>query len=257
VKKHPRRFILNLYNRIDRLKYFAGIKPKENLIILTAADSSHFKSLVQFIKSVKKYESNSTLIIYNLGLTEEEDNFIKNNFKNILFNKFDYSKYPSYLCITENYGQYAWKAVVVFDVLNQYKGKVLWMDAGCVITQPLFRIRDCLKKNGFYCGISKGVVREWTHSGMLNYIGCNSHLLEKRNLSTAAAGFNYDCEKARAIVDEWRKYSLIKECIAPDGSDKSNHRQDESLLTVLFYKHRFPEHFLMRRIGFKIHQDID
>ena len=37
------------------------------------------------------------------------------------------------------------------------------------------------------------------------------------------------------MAKKWAYYSKQRECISPDGSDRSNHRQDQSLLSILFY----------------------
>ena len=34
------------------------------------------------------------------------------------------------------------------------------------------------------------------------------------------------------------KYSLIQECIAPQGSSRENHRQDQSILSILKYQNK-------------------
>ena len=49
-------------------------------------------------------------------------------------------------------------------------------------------------------------------------------------------GFSSRSTKALNLLNEWFKYSMIREVIAPEGSDKSNHRQDQSLLTLLAYR---------------------
>ena len=35
------------------------------------------------------------------------------------------------------------------------------------------------------------------------------------------------------LARPWYECSLIRQCIAPNGSDRSNHRQDQAALTVL------------------------
>lgn len=37
----------------------------------------------------------------------------------------------------------------------------------------------------------------------------------------------------KELVRPWYLCSLTRQCIAPDGSDRSNHRQDQAALTVL------------------------
>ncbi|WP_397447158.1 hypothetical protein [Polaribacter sp. R77954] len=59
-----RAFLLKL-----RLLFF---KPKQQLIIVTGSDSSHFKSLQQLLYSLTVYEKNTKVLIYDLGLLQSE-----------------------------------------------------------------------------------------------------------------------------------------------------------------------------------------
>ena len=58
-----------------------------------------------------------------------------------------------------------------------------------------------------------------------------------RPRNAAIIGINYNVDWVRRLVKEWRDLALVKECICPDGSDRSNHRQDQAVLTILFYKY--------------------
>ncbi len=256
-RKKPRRFTLKIYNLVDKLKFSLKIKPKSDLIIASGADSSHFNSLVQFIRSALYYERRSKLVIYDLGLTEEEADFIKNNFPKVVLRVFDYSKYPSYFNIKVNAGQFAWKPVILYDVLNDFKYSTIWLDAGCVITQPLYRIRNVIEKHGFYSPVSKGTIGEWIHPKTIEYLNVEHDLLDKRNLSGTVVGFNLECSKAVRFIEKWRECALAKECIAPEGSNRDNHRFDQSILTILAYQLGLAEKIPQRKLGVKIHQDID
>jgi len=67
-QKYPRKPVLAIYNLIDKIKFKLNIKPTGKLVIVSASDSTHFKSLIQFIKSVQYYESGSRTVIYDLGM---------------------------------------------------------------------------------------------------------------------------------------------------------------------------------------------
>lgn len=256
TKKKPRRFILKLYNLADKLKFSLKIKPKGDLTIVSGADSSHFKSLVQFIKSALRYEQYSNLVIYDLGLSKEESDFIKNNFPEVNLRIFDYSKYPSYFNIRTDAGKFAWKPVIISDVLYEFKCSAIWLDAGCLITQPLYHVRDVIKKHGFYSPISGGSIKEWTHPKTVEYLNVEHNLLNKRNLTGGVVAVNFKCSEALELIEKWKEYASIKECTAPEGSSRKNHRH-QSIMAVLAYRFGFPPKIPQRCIGVKIHQDID
>jgi len=257
TKKKPRKFILKIYNLVDKLKFKLKIKPNDDLIIVSGADSSHFRPLSQFIRSALHYEFDSKIVIYDLGLIKEQSDSIKNNVPQVNLKVFDYYKYPSYLNIKVDAGQIAWKPVIISDVLNDFKSSVIWLDAGCLITQPLYQIRNVIKKHGFYSPVSKGTIKEWTHPKTLKYLNVENDLLNKRNLSGGAVAIDFKCSKALSLIKKWKEYALIKECIAPEGSNRKNHRRDQSILTILAYQFGFAQKIPQRRLGFQVHQDVD
>lgn len=81
-----------------------------------------------------------------------------------------------------------------------------------------------------------------------------NHELEKRNRSGGVVGFCYSSKLARQILGKWKNLSLKKNYIAPQGSSRSNHRQDQSILSCLWNSVIQSEE---RLIGISIHNDID
>ena len=72
-------------------------------------------------------------------------------------------------------------------------------------------------------------------------------------------GFNAENKLAVEIVNEWAEKSKNKDLISPKGSSRKNHRQDQSLLTLIAYKHdivkKIPSSHAL--FGIIVHQDPD
>jgi len=257
-KKRPRNIIYKTWNIIDQLKFRMKIIP-QGLVIASGADSTHFKSLVQFIGTVNMYEPHSHLVIFDLGLSRQESSYLKEIYPNIDYRIFDYNRYPSYFNIKVQSGQYAWKPVIIWNVLTEFKDSVVWFDAGCILTQPLFRIRKVLDKYGFYSPVASfsGSIKRWTHPGTVKFLNCDNSLLEERQLAGTVVGFKWNKSAVLELANKWKECALIKECIAPAGSTRDNHRQDQAILAILAYQHGLAQKIPQRFLGFKIHQDID
>ena len=236
-------------------------KSKQHLVIVTGSDSSHFKSLYQLLKSLVTYEGNTKIIIFDLGITTQEREIIKNDFPNFELRKFDYSKYPSYFNIKENAGEYAWKPVIINDVLNEFKTSICWLDGGNKVTKPLILLRKIIEFYGFYSPFSKGIISDWTHPKSLECLGVskNENLLKQRNLNGACVSADYNNLEVRMVIKNWSDCAKNKNCIAPKGSSRENHRQDQAILSTLVYKQLFNigKKMAYRKFGFKTHQDID
>ena len=231
---------------------------KDKMIFVTGADSSHYKSLCRFLTSFFKYEPNTKVIVYDLGLTEAENCNLRNSFPLAEIRIFDYSKYPAYFNIKKYAkGNYAWKPAIIYNVFNEFKCNICWMDAGNIILRPLYLLRKEVKKSGFYSPFSGPNIAKWTHPATLRFLNVSKELLKKRNLSGGCITISYQNPKIRNFITKWHKYTFIKECIAPKGSSLANHRYDQAMLTILAYQLNVFHHMPVEEYyGIKFHQDI-
>ena len=108
-----------LFKKIDVTNY--------NLTIVTAADSSHFKSALQLINSILNYEPQSKIIFYDLGLQEDEKKVLL-DFK-IKYKTFNFDSYPNFYRLEQkDAGAYAWKPAIIYEeMLNESSLLFGWM----------------------------------------------------------------------------------------------------------------------------------
>jgi hypothetical protein len=142
-------------------------------------------------------------------------------------------------------------------------GYLLWCDAGNMI-QPIFNFKllgELLDMYKVYSTTSSGNVRRWTHPKVLEKFGIedNSPILNIQNKNGAIFAFNLKCKESREFIDTFANLSSKKEYIAPPGSDRSNHRQDQALFTILYYCfcQRYGIHYSDMYLGITIHNDCD
>lgn len=205
----------------------------DDLLVVTGADSSHFRSLLQFLGSLRRHEPRVRCVAWDLALTETERSELAARFPDVELRTFDYARHPSWFWIKVDAGCYAWKPVIVAEMARQHDGLLIWMDAGNMITAPLERIRRILRWRGFYSPRSPGRIRDWTHPGTLRRLHVDARFHGRTNLASGLAGFDLRHPRARVLIEAWHSCALDKDAIAPAGSDGNNHRQDQALLTVL------------------------
>ena len=169
---------------------------------------------------------------YDLGLHPYEREELEQKFSRYLLPRFDYAAHPPHVNISKGSGRYAWKPIIVWQTLLETAGPVCWMDAGNVLTGPLHAIRTLLRQRGFFSFTSRGTVNDWTHPAMLSYFGLTADWAAgKRNLSGSCVGFHPRSLAGSAPrSQDGGTAHLVKQCIAPRGSNRSNHRQDQALL---------------------------
>jgi hypothetical protein len=136
------------------------------------------------------------------------------------------------------------------------------MDSGNILVSKLSKIKRFLYMYGFFSNFSQGTINDWTFSKTLAYMGVSKQILNRRNLNGACIGFSYSNQTSMELLKKWVECALIKECIAPKGSNRSNHRQDQAVLSVLAYQLNIVDELqkyidLEKYYGFKIHQDVN
>jgi hypothetical protein len=208
------------------------------MYIITGASDNHYITLMNMIDSFIRYNDRHKLIIYNLGLEESKWNHIKEkyNHHDFIFKVFDYSKYPEWFNINIEAGHYAWKPTIIYNTFLEYTDEiVVWMDAGNLINENLQKLESFLIDNYIYSATSGGTIKEWTHPSTIEYLDCTNTGNENRN--GACLGFNTKIDLVKDFITEFYNCAMDKNCIAPDGSSRKNHRQDQAVFTILFYKY--------------------
>ena len=226
--------------------------------IVTASDTSHFKSAKQLISSIQKYNNNARIVFYDLGLQKIEIEELEK--LDIIYKKFDFDAYPNFFKLTEpDAGAYAWKPHIIFNEMNNFSGNLIWMDAGNVIFKPIYKLLFLLTNIGFYSPLSNGYVRQWTHQSTLDSMNVEKFIYRKRMLNAAIIGINTENKKYKNFITNWKNLAIQKNFILPEGAGKPNHRWDQSLLTVSYYKEIGKIIFLRthKYFGILTHQDVD
>ncbi|KAG0256209.1 hypothetical protein BG011_004703 [Mortierella polycephala] len=244
---------------------------KKNFTIVTAASSNHFCALESFLYSMsevleglERTEIRPKLIVYNLGgMTDEQLThlqYLKDNQFIDEYKDFDYAAYPSFWDINIARGEYGWKAGIIKEVADKYRGLVLWLDSGNMLALDFLRyLPGYLDKFGFWSPQSSGSFKQYTHEGLPQYYQDTIEAYaQETNCNGAAIAFDASNDKIyNGLLAEWYKCSSTKDCIAPQGSSRTNHRQDQAALTYLVKRmhfihqcQHFPEHY-----GVTVHQD--
>lgn len=237
-----------------------------SLYIVSGCNQDFFVFWILFYKSVQTYLPNAIVHFYDLGISEEQRNLMKSlviRFPNTLhFHTFDFSLYPEWVNIKNSVGQWAWKPQCIKDVMDNYVSDmnnsiIIWCDSCNLINCNLSDLIFFVKKNGIYSNITSGTMEKWTRPETLDYLNSREFsLFCMRNAALPA--FHLKFSWVREFINDYSKYCLVKECIFPEGSSRKNHRQDQSVLSCLYYlywkKYGFEMHNSYIGMGIDIHR---
>ena len=232
-------FMYLIYNLFIYKKPF-----DDNIIFVTAAEKNYFNQLESLLKSYNQYLTNK-LIVYDIGLDGNQLQYLKENFEKLEIIKFQFNQYPKFIgeYFDDKLGNYAWKPIIVDQVMQQHKSKVVWLDSGNLVTKKIIFLKIALTASGLVVPTSSNTIKDWTHPRTIQYIGINKKYLNSNNYASGLIGFDYNSKKAKNISELWCKFSQIQECISPKDSSRANHRQDQAVLTLLLYKYFFTNNF--------------
>jgi hypothetical protein len=220
------------------------------LIVVTAASSNHAGALCQMLESLRRLDAR--VECYDIGLTADEARALP-RWDGMVYHRFDYGAYPAFMNAAVHAGEYAWKPVIVAEVVEWARAgerprDVLWADAGCYF-HALQPIADKVAQSGgLWVRASAGTMREWTHPGMFAHLGADPAAFGDRpNADATLVGFATGSAPPSArealyrdVVLPWKVCAMARDCIAPAGSSRSNHRQDQAVLSYLVHRAGHP-----------------
>jgi hypothetical protein len=233
------------------------------MYIVTGSSDNHFRSLLQFLQSIPTAQLPLTYV-WDLGLTQENLHSLQSSFPSVSLRRFPFAEYSTYFNIDVAAGQYAWKPVAIWRTaleLTQdgHGGCLLWCDAGNRIVGDLGSIAYVIASQGIYSPISSGTVKQWTHSGCLNFLDVKDGdtMLGMPPRNGAIVGFDLDKAEVWNLLETWATLAQQEECIAPVGSSRTNHRQDQAVFTILYYRYTGMHSLRDTYVSMATHQDCD
>lgn len=217
-------------------------------IILTATNNAFINTTIDFINC---YELNfNNLIIYNLDLNQENLQKIlelqkKNNFQ---LKNFDFNLYPEHVNFHKFVGlncSYAFKPIIIYNeaINDNNKNKIIiWMDSANRFNKnQIENIYNIVKLQGIYTPISayENTIEtiELNNHRIVNLFGLTKeeHMYKLKSISAGLFGINYNSNAGQYILNQWYKDSLDKNKICPEGTNRNNNRQDQTILSLIIY----------------------
>lgn len=253
---------------MDRL-----LAPEASYTLVTATTEHQFcnvKSLVyQFkelvneaskeakIKAVelgepKKKISRPRLIIYDIGLNQDQQKFFsalkKNHFIDDVV-QFDFNTKPAFWNPQKSRGQYAWRPGVIHNATEKGHGHiVVWVSPEISLTRGFMdSIPGLAEQNGGFVGaMAKGYLKVsekgqdgTTHAGLFSYYKDSDPSAYKDVPMCSSLAMAFAPGRGFQLLKDWVKCAMNSRCIAPRGSNRRNHGFDLSALTYLAHKGNF------------------
>lgn len=202
-------------------------------ILITAADSRYFLSILSLIQSLDDTgNSNYDLVIFDLGLKKWERELLE---KIIPSNYFcvDLPTDPSLFPGWDEAGRkdsYAWKARIISEVIGE-DTCFLWIDSGVLISAKLSPIFKKIRQKGYFVVRNYDHQnRDWTSEECSTIMKVTTSELNSPQVMANFFGISIDSNDGMRLFESWARW--CREELAVKGS-RINHRHDQTLLSIL------------------------
>jgi hypothetical protein len=158
--------------------------------IVTAADSTYFTRLCGMIGSVIKWHPDSSIIVYDIGLTDHQrvclweipqvQLFIPEDVNGVMKIPIKKHEIGHHRSVP---GIYTWKPVAVYEQLK-LSDLIIWMDAGCLCTGDLTPVMEHTERNG-HLFVGTTTVGWQTPKTVSDYLNLSPEILAKQSLNSS------------------------------------------------------------------------
>jgi hypothetical protein len=212
---------------------------KNDAVIVSGADYGYFSKMKHMAASLQYWAPEKKLVVYNLGLKPEQVKEAR-SWSNVIDVKWPDgipAWYPNHVHVGK---KYAWKAIAINETVYEYKS-IFWWDGGSVFAGPLWPIDEILHRQGIFLVHGQDEdMKAYSHKDTYKWFGYDKDQfrngIPSPHCGGGTQGHVYPSRFYDTIVKPWAECAMDVSCIAPPGSKLSNHRYDQTAVSILSYQ---------------------
>lgn len=220
------------------------------VVVTYVKTAEHGKHAVAFLRNVQHFLPNTTVLIYNLGLDQNDIQTILNYCENsrCMVLPFDLESFPSH--VNEDVS-HAYRPLIIQDALNRVGG-VLFLECNIRLTKsPKSFLKVPIndqKGHGIIAWATRHATSSLTHPNMFGYFQTTTENFLFQSMVEANKLLIYNtADIHNNIMLPWVQCALTEDCIFPIGAQSSGchfnkkpqyrysgcHRYDASALNIV------------------------
>ncbi len=219
-------------------------------LYLTGSSSNHFKVNLFMLLQLLYVDLSASIVFFNFGLELDEVKLIFKLFNTIhqlrgdkysgifYYREINWNENPSFLKEQSKFSIITLKGIAPVNVAEECQCTVFWLDAGDQVGDQFPSLYDDVVKYGVKSCQSQGPMTKYIHKGMFDYFKDKLPVIykNKQMCSSGFMGIDYNNENGFNKVGLMLRECCYRErCVLPKGSDLSNHRQEQSALSILVH----------------------
>lgn len=232
---------------------------RSDVLVMTGASDNHGLGSFNCMYSVILADPYASILYIDYGLSPRLLSILSSHFKTLHqiqlsvnsdgflgYRKYQWKSFPDWMHLSgnEQRGGYSWKMVAVHDAFFEWKGMLVWFDGGNVVVDGLSRELTAARRYGVYSPFSADTIGRWVHKDMRQFAQKHKFVKYIKKHQPMASGgvlfIDYSKSFTRKFVEMLTECCYTQSCVAPKRASMSNHRQDQSILSMLLYEFRVP-----------------
>ncbi|MGA8260697.1 MAG: glycosyltransferase family 10 [Arenicellales bacterium] len=204
------------------------------MVFVTAVSPRYFPALKNLVGSIHYWAPDRRVVVYNLGLEIAQLAEIDRWRNTTVVREFLPGDAPPHVRVLHTY---AWKPVAIGHAIGHHDA-ILWIDAGSDLRSPPDAMLHYLETDGHFFVQGQDLdMTLMSHDGCYEALGATkSEFKDLQHFAGNLQGYVRDGRAHRRVLRPLVEHALEQECIAPAGSNLSNHRFDQTLLSILIYR---------------------
>lgn len=230
-----------------------------DILFMTGASDNHSLGSFNCLYSILLANPFASLMYIDYGLSSHSLSILAAHFDTLhqiqtklhsdgflAYRKYNWKAFPSWMYLTEphNRGGYSWKMIAVYDAFFEWKGFLSWMDGGNIIVDGVSREITAARHYGIFSPPSQDTIGKWVHKDMRLFALRHKFIRSSKKKYPMASGGVLFIDYAKPITHQFMEMLVeccyTQQCVAPKKASIVDHRQDQSILTLLLHEFRIP-----------------
>ncbi len=203
------------------------------LTVVSGASTRYFRCMERFLRSAERHRlpERHRFIAYDIGLAADQRRELEQLHPWCEWRTFNFSAYPPHVRLESCH--YAWKAIIVADLLEEVGHQVLWLDSATILHADLEEVRAILTRYGTYTLAGQAPIGERCDPLTLAALSPPPEILDRPERVAGVVGLDARNPVVLALARAWRQHALTEAHIAPRRPRLSQHNPEQALLTIL------------------------
>ncbi|ETW09705.1 hypothetical protein, variant 4 [Aphanomyces invadans] len=204
-----------------------------HVAFVTACDEVYMQNgrLANLVGSIHFWEPSAAIEIYDLGLSPISRNEIA-TWRHTTLLRLPFESLPPHFRDLRR--TYSFKPWGLYEAL-QRADHVLWIDANMELRQPIDDIRHILQTHGVFYTIQRQRFPNTRFHSMetIQRFNCSAPFYSRHQVPAGLQGYTRGSWAYTHVLEPLLACAMENDCIAPPGTNRSNHRQDQTVLNSL------------------------